>query len=541
MSLRAPTLALLTLIGGCASAEMASDAPLDEAEVASVRTLTFESAGSKLELLPGATVDLAVRLRDALGQPVPGQTVDFALAGMSLGGSLTPARADTDAQGVARTKLRAGSMAGTLQVRAASEGADSTTVNVTVGAALPSEARVRVAYEGQRSLASYTITAIEGKTCDGALLERRSGEVVHRIEHVDESVDLDVAPGTRVAVVAWGSDETGAPLARGCEDISVPRTADQAARITNVSVALRDVPLELQGELNVELELSVAAPLKRLSETLDAAVDRALSPTGRYTLFSEAEYYLDAIATVLRTRGQLDALSRLEGARKDAALPASLAPALTNAGRGPSALAARVGSLLTERGSLLLVSATLRAAASGSVLAISANGDDTTASLSLAAMPAMSVRARFDESRAVLRLDELRLALGLGEYGRTLLSTLRASESTDFTRQLSEAAGCTQVFAPWVATQLAGMCDQACALAACDGAVQQLYGAMERALVEVDAAGSAISMVGSVPVHDRTDDGKVDDLGPVQLSGGWSPGGAVSGQLREPARNALTL
>lgn len=541
MSLRAPTFALLTLLGGCASAEMASAPPSDTLQPESVRTLSFESGGSAVTLLPGATVELAVRLRSVSGEPVSGMVVDFALAGMSLGGSLTPARITTDAMGLAKTKLRAGTMAGTLQVRAASEGALSTTLNVIVSAALPSEARVRVEYEGQRELASYTITAVKGESCDRALRERLSGEIVHRIEHEDEAVDLDVEPGASAAVHAWGSDETGAPLARGCVDISVPRTADQAARITNVSVPLRDVALLLDGELPIELAVTVTAPLKRLSDTLESAVDRALSPSGRYTLFSEAEYYLDAVAAELRARGQLESLSKLDAARKDAALPASLAPALTNSGRGPSALAARVGSLLAERGSLLLVSATLRGAEGGSVLAISANGDETTASLPLVAMPSLMLKARFDEARAVLRLDELRLGLGLGDYARTLLASLRESEPADFASDLREAAGCSAVFAPWAATQLATVCDQACALAACEGAVEQLYAAMERSLVEVDAAGSAISLMGAVPVHDRTDDGGVDDLGPVQLQGGWSPGGAVSGQLREPTRNALTL
>jgi hypothetical protein len=73
--------------------------------------------------------------------------------------------------------------------------------------------------------------------------------------------------------------------------------------------------------------------------------------------------------------------------------------------------------------------------------------------------------------------------------------------------------------------------------------VGKLVGVVELALADLDASGSAITLSGRVSAHDRSDEdeGAIDDLGPARLEGGWSPSDPISGELREPARNALTL
>ena len=541
MSLRLPTFCLLSLLLGCASADVASDALIEADDRGAPRELELASASPPVEVLPGQTVELAVRYRSISGESPAGLQVEFALAGMASGASLTPARAVTDGAGVARTKLRAGTMPGMLQVRAGSERTNPVYVDVLVVDALPSEARVRVAYEGARALASYTITALPSSTCQQALARNLSGDVVHRIEDAEEAIQFELPPGSSTAVLAWGSDDTGAPLARGCRDVEAPFTVNPAQRLLSVSVPLIDVDLRLEGTLPVEIALNVAATAKRVAETASRTVQRVVSPSGGYSMFAEADYYLDAIARTLQMNQDSEALAALEAARSSSTLAASLAPAMTRAGVGPLNLAAKLATLVTVRGSVLLVSGSLTGLQLGSVDDLSAQSADRTDSLRLPLQVPTFLDASFDEARAELLVKELRIELGVGAYGRALLAQLLADPSLKLMSSLETSAGCAEVVAPWAEAQLKGVCDRACALATCKRSTAELLSAVQAALAEPEEASSGITLSGPVTAHDRTDDGVVDDLGPSELDGRWSPTDVVNGELREPTRNALTL
>lgn len=538
MQLRLSILYVLGLLLGCASGDLTGNdrATSDGAG----HTLTIEGTGSSVAVMPGATVELAVRYVDETRAPVSGVTVDFTLTGMASGASLKPPQVVTDLQGVARTLLHAGSTPGTLQVRAATADAKPVYVMVLVGEALAAELKVGLAYAGARALASYTIAAFDGVRCEHALTLDSAEALVHRVESLDEEVHFELAPGFSTAIVAWGSDETGAPLARGCSEALAPVSGEREAPVVNVDVTLRDTSLELGGSTDIELGLNVASVMKRLSDTAARAVQRAVSPEGRYAMFGEADLYLDAIAAELAARSSADAGTKLEAARASSTLSASLAPALTKAAVGPSALAAEVAAQLADRGSLLALSSSLAGAALGPVRAWSAHSRDGSRMIALSEPPPVSLRASFDQARAELTVSELRVELGLGRYGKTLLQALRGEDERAFDEALADAAGCSTVVAPWAETQLVGICARECAVAACQRMVSELASAIEQGLGELDAPGQPLTLSGSVAVHDRTNDGLVDDLGPASLGGSWGSD-KVSGELREPSRNALAL
>jgi hypothetical protein len=270
-------------------------------------------------------------------------------------------------------------------------------------------------------------------------------------------------------------------------------------------------------------------------------VQRAVAPTGRFAMFAEADYYLDAIARSLEARGDAAALAALAASRSSSALSSSLAPALMRAGVGPLNVATKLGTLLTARGSVLLVSGSLSGLQLGTLGELTAQSADRTDSLRLPLQVPTRLDATFDEARAQLLVKELRIELEAGAYGRALIAELLVDPMLKLTSTLESSAGCAEVVAPWAEAQLKGVCDRACALATCKRSTSELLAAVQEALAQPEGPSSGVTLAGQVAAHDRTDDGVVDDLGPAELAGQWSPTDTVSGELREPTRNALTL
>jgi hypothetical protein len=537
--LLAAPLAMPLATSACSDASTDSDAPLADSAVSSTLSLMFDPPPES-GVLANASVELVVRLTDSSGGPVDNVPVEFNLTSSATGASLTPSRATTDAEGVARTRLRVGSTTEGLEVRARALGAIGY-LKFSVEQANASRVTVSVAYLGERPVAMYTVTALPGMDCAAALGSGLAGDVSYTFAAEDETVSFELGAGLTAAIVGWGRDATGSKLVRGCKEFMAPSTKDATKAQSGLVLPLADLPLALEGTLAVELELNAASATQHLSAAAAKAIDHALMPSGSYAMFAEADYYLDAVAKQLTAQSNIEALASL---RTSAALAASLEPALSKAGVGPRAVGAAVGKLLVARGAGI----TLRSSYSASGLApigdLSVLSADGTRALSFAdvpsaTLPAVSMSASFDAASAELVISALRVELPLGRYGRTLLAGLEG-ESKGVPPTLREAAGCSAVFGPWWSkNNLASVCDSSAAVTACEGALAALRAQIDTDLAALDTESPAIVIAGRVLAHDRSEDGKVDDLGPDELVGSWGPAIALNSELRVPVRTAF--
>ncbi len=532
--------AFLSFVVACSSG-LDADAGAGAAPVAR-GTLVFQGERT-VTLIPNAMTLLSVQYLDAQGMPVAGKEVDFSLTGAASGASLTPAAALTDGQGFATTKLRVGSMQADLQVRATSDDGALDHIDVSVVDVPATTLSVQVSYAGKRMLAVYTVTALNGQACAQASGADVTGDVVYTVPSsmapsTDQVVKFPRSAGLAMAVLAWGKDETGAKLARGCTDVAAD--ASSAHDDGTVSVALSDTPMSLDGQLPLELELNLAAPTARFADAATRAVDAALSPSGGYAMFAEADYYLDAIAAQLAQQSASDAVSKLASLRSGTTLSASLSPALSKAGVGPKAVATSLGGLLASRGAALTLRTSYDAGQLAPPSGLSAMSADGTKSLSLSVQPNAPLRSRFDAGLAELLIDGLEIDLGLGSYGRALLGALDAQDAASLQSSLASASGCRDVVAAWWAkSEAAGLADASMVTAGCEQAVKNLRSAIETGLSALDDQHAMIQLNGSAQLYDRTEDGLVDDLGPSDLNGSWG-GDSVVAELRVPAKTAFT-
>gem|GEM_PF-1271408 len=141
-----------------------------------VAALTAAGGDGQLGAAGTALADsITVRATDALGNPVPGVVVTFAVTG---GGSLSGSRVTTSEQGTARVRLTLGRQAGTATVTATAEGAPPVTFtaraaagpaasivpqagddqSAAAGAALPVRPAVRVVDAAGNPVAGAAVT-----------------------------------------------------------------------------------------------------------------------------------------------------------------------------------------------------------------------------------------------------------------------------------------------------------------------------------------------------------------------------------------------
>jgi hypothetical protein len=538
MSLRITLLSLFTLLLGCSSATSPSADRTLDTEDASVAMLSVEGERA-MTMLPNAVRELSVRYRDAQGVYAAGAQVEFALtgaapgsSGAAPGSSLNPPRAVTDAQGVARTRLRVGSTPGELSVRASASNADPVYMNVSVLSAQPATLSASVRYTGARKLASYSVTAIEGLSCDEALDDGGPGEVVHTFQSPSEVVRFDLESGLPTAVVAWGRDQTGAKLARGCASF-VPTGAGNPS--ASVMVPLENTIVRWDRELTLQIELDASDPTRRLAENASAAVERSLVPTGVASTFAESDYLIATLASVLRV-STLSASTRNE-------LSIALQGVLKQNAVGPRAVGRSVGELLKRTGAGLLVETSYAPeAALGPITRVSALAQDGVQVLQLAMLPKADISASFEPASAQLQIAELRVQLGLGEYALSLLRAAQADPDSTPGSQFDAASGCRTVIGPWLAArpELAAESDRAAlGIAACEQAIDRLVADIASSFSALNAVSPTLRLAGTVPVQDRTEDERVDDLGPAEVSGTWGVS-AVRGEVRVPVQTALS-
>lgn len=529
-------------MSGCSDSQDAATVPDAAETVLSTLSLQFEPLPDG-GVLANSDVPLAVRFGDATGGAVDNVQVEFSLISSATGASLAPSRATTDASGVAHTTLRVGSTTDGLEVRARARGVVGY-LNLSVQQANSSRVSVRVGYLGLRAVSTYTVTSLPGMDCTKALRSGLAGEVSYTFAAEDEVVSFELGAGLTTAIVGWGRDVTNSKLVRGCKEFMAPTTNDETKTQSTLVLPLEDLPLSLDSTLPVELELNVAGAVQQLSAAVVKSVDHALTPTGSYAMFAEADYYLDAVAKLLTAQNDTAGLAALTSLRGSNSLAASLDPALSKGGVGPKAVGTAVGKLLTTRGAGL----TLRSSYSNKGLApvtdLSVLSADGTRSLSFSsvpstALPTVSLSSSFSAASAELVVSALRIELPLGRYGRTLLAGLE-TENAGALPTVVDAAGCKSVFGPWWSkNDLVSVGDSTLAVAACEAALRTLRAQIESDLTALDTSSPVITLAGRVLAHDRSEDGAVDDLGPDALTGSWGTA-TLNSQLRVPLRTAFT-
>lgn len=531
------------LLLGCSAGGLSEDASLTGQDASVLQTLEFAEL-PKAPVLANATVELAVRYRDEGGGPIANVQVDFALTSTAAGASLTPSRALTNAEGVARTQLRVGSTSGDLEVRArAGQATDYLPLLVTQ--ANSSRLSVSLSYEGTRAVSSYTVTALPGMGCATALKAGLAGDVSYTFAAQDESVSFELGAGLTAAIVGWARDDTGAKLVRGCKEFTAEPTMDESKTRPALTLVLTDLPIVLDDALELELELNVSGAAQLVAESAQRSVDGVLTPAGGYTMFAEADYYLDAVTAQLASLGDVTGLDALAQRRLSSALSASLAPALATAGAGPKALGQAIGQLVTTRGASLILRSSFQAGVLAPVQDLTVVSLDGTKSLALTALPegvppSAKLDARYDAAAAQLRIAALELSLPLGRYGAAVLTGVE-TESQGTPAALREAAGCASVFGSWwLKSELSGVCDVSVAVAACEGAATQLTTRIKADFASLDTSSAVLQVSGNAQAHDRSEDGQVDDLGPTPLMGTWGSA-AINAELRVPSRTAFAL
>jgi hypothetical protein len=526
MSLRTLILCMLMVCLGCAGAEGSPEPnPLD-ASATEGESLEFVTATTSL--LPNRMLDLSVRFRNADGVQA-NVLVDFSLVGAAAGASLSPTKVTTalkpgDAEPLATTTLRAGSTASDLEVRARAGANAYAYLKVSVRPALGTRLMVNVNYTGVREIASYTVTSLPNMTCAQALSAAVAGESVYHFNAPDSQATFDVGYDLSTALVGWGKDETGSKLVRGCKEFKAPvvENADQAQAA--VTLDLQDIDLTLTMPLEVEMEVNASAAVRRFTEASNRAVAALVSPN--YSMFADADYLLDAVQTTLTAQGNAVGAAALATRRSAESLAASLQPALNAQMVGPTAYGEATGQELARRGASMLMRWTTGAELS----ALTAQSVDGSETLAFTSLPLSSIVTRFDPVSAALAVDQLRVQLGLGTYGKTLLASLDDDSRT---------AGCASAFASWWSKSLlTDVAPVAEAQAACVASLSQLDGAIDSELAKLDATSTALQLAGAVPVHAREDDGMVDDLGPGEIAGSWGDD-VLQAALQSPQRTAF--
>ncbi|MET0283717.1 MAG: Ig-like domain-containing protein [Polyangiales bacterium] len=530
MSLRALILCSLLAVVGCSGSEDVAGELTPDAAGTGMESLEFEVPAESP--LPNDQVALTVRYRDAEGRPQPGVLVDFSLVGAAAGGSLSPTKSLTAMVGqdaVASTTLRTGSTASELQVRARAGTNAFAYITLSVRSALGTRVSVGVKYGGARKIASYTVTSLVEMSCAQALASGIAGGATFQFSAPDSLATFELGYGLSAALVGWGKDETGSKLVRGCQEIEAPTTADLDKARSLVTLELVDLDLTLQPPLALQMEINASAAVRRFAESAGRAVSAVVSPNAAYSMFADADYLLDAVQNTLTAQGNTLAATTLAARRTTDSLAATLQPALSAKQAGPTAYGTSTGQELARRGASLMLFWTL---GDENLRGLSAQSADGSQTLPFTNLPPTSIVTRFVPASAELSIDQMRVNLGLGSYGRTLFASL------DTAARL-ESSGCASVFASWwTRSLLTDLVPEADAQAACVAAFGQLDSAIDSELAQLDVGGSALQLAGSVQAHARNDDGKVDDLGPGELAGSWGMD-TLQASLRSPQRTAF--
>jgi hypothetical protein len=532
---------LCALHGGCSAGEKL----LADASAKPENELRLESK-QQVNLLPGEVAMLEVRLLGQDGTPLAGRAVDFDLSDTLSGASLSAAQVGTDDEGYAQVELHAGTRQASFSVRVTAQDADEVSFDVSVGDAVEPKVKVVVSYSGERTAVSFSVTLVPGADCDQAANMGSSSNGVSQVRYkLDQGFEFDLSASQSYALIAAARDDTNAKLASSCtEFVAPPPTADPEQAVVEKHVSISDVPLALGQAYAVALNLDLQKPLSLLVPAASAAVNAEL-PAGSQT--RAATFYLDAVQAQL---APADA-NELAGLRTGGSLDQALEALLEGSQSGPLRLASELSGLVGLLGPSCSVQASYSTEGTGSfrverLLALPSSELGATAKLvelgAVGLTGNAALDASYDEASATLHIRALSLALGLGSYANVLLAAAR-EDAASFAPRLAAVHGCASVAS--LVTSRSLPVTPAAALAACEQAAAGLVERVAAAWLALDPAHPSVWLSGSLTVHDRNEDGVVDDLGPAPLSGSWStaaaggPSDGVTATLGVPARSAL--
>ncbi|HEX6240354.1 MAG TPA: Ig-like domain-containing protein, partial [Polyangiales bacterium] len=333
-------LGLLACTAACDSA--LSDAAYTAANLPPGPTLTarLEIEGdAEVEMVVRHELRLRVRYLDMSGAPLASQPVEFGLSGSAEGASLDKASVRTNADGVAETKLTAGSAVSTFQVRASAADASPLYFDVRVLQAARPTLTLNVVYEGQRKLESRRFSVVGDMDCDKLL--NHSTDAV-RVAYVLPAAEQEIpyqeslVAGGHYAAFAWGSDDTNSTLATGCANFVAPTEASAEDAALTLTVKLEDLAFSLAPSYDVTLGLDLSVPLAALAARTREAVLELLPETKT----PEASYLLDLLGSNVDP-----------SARASLGLDATLAGLLAQSGTGPLAYFQTLSASVREEGS----------------------------------------------------------------------------------------------------------------------------------------------------------------------------------------------
>jgi hypothetical protein len=501
---------LMASLLGCPAAEE-DRATTDD--VALMGDLHFEGEDT-FSITVGDEVDLSVRLLGTNGAPITEQEVEFGLTGSPEGASLSLARVATDSDGVATTTLYAGRAAAPFRVRASADGLKPLYFNISVGAAAAAPSvTITIEYGGLRMIKTNSVVIVEGMTCD-QLRNNATDIRMSRTLDKDEQLMFSPAAGRSYAIAAWASDESNSKLAFGCTKYDAPLTPSDVGQ--TVPVTLEDIvftataPIPVSFTVNLQPLLATLAPLAR----------SAVMDTLPKTSTPQASFLLDLI------QAKVDIANARKNDGLDAALQQLLDAANSGALRFADAHVAAVGqdgAMCTLQGSLTPVGEMGRSALALAPPVYAVPSDSLAKEVSPNDVPLKGVSefdASYSPERALVTINSLKVGLGFGSYA-AYMSKVFADQSNR--SAVVASTGCIELRA--LLTQrpasFAGITADD-ADKACQEGVNTLVSGIRGRWSALDAERNTIAMSGTLSVHDRDGDKKIDDLGPAELSGGWA-------------------
>lgn len=512
---------LATSVAGCArDTHILLDGGPPPDGPAALATLSVVGPTS-LTLGLGERRSVEVLLRDAAGAALFGETVSFSLDGTPGDASIDTLEATTDAAGMARVGLVAGTMPATFRLRVAHPRARLVFVDVSVGAAFGT-LRVEPRYAGTRALAETIVHVITDRGC-AAALESPGGGRERALAIGAREVELTALPlGLVYTVLVRGISGSGALYAVGCLD-GVELMPDLP---TNVAVTLTDTALGYDGRYLLRLSLDASGAVASAAGSSELGV--ALGGGD-----GDAERLVEALAATLEAQSHPGEAADLRAAAGSAAT--SLAAALDAEAAAPSAeLVARVVEAETIVGTLELggwMSIGITGEPTIRIGDLVLGGPDTTVALDAAAHLGATpeLTSTLDQAAGTLRLTHLALDAPLGAL---LVAVARARAEDGGGRSLARAldVGACGALAAFVASQpaIAAVCDAACASLACDAALAATVSVLDIEATALDERRARVVLAG-VLVGGDTDGDAHNDRFTGDVGGRWEPVGAGAG------------
>jgi hypothetical protein len=491
-----------------------------------------------LHVLPNGTEPITVRYLDDADEPVAGEQLEFSFLGVSGSAFLPTERPVTDSDGRATTTLSIGSNPPPeFSVRVSAQGVEPLLIKVYVVDAKTISLSVEAHYLGERDVESRTVSKLAQKTCSEALAAGVAGDVTFSYDDPEHRAVFELAPGVHYAILAWGRDSTNAKVAVGCGEFSAP--VDPKALHPALRVELNDIPMSPAShsyELNLDLDVSLS--VARLHDVIRSRADEDFPDSPDST--AQGDFFVQALEAELADRELDDTVPAELGQKIETALDA--------ANKGLAAYAYALADALSTFGSHVKLHANYGIGAAVELpmsividLVHVRNEDDTVTLLlngkdSVYVPPLASIEASYSDAWGALDVQALSLSQGLGGYGKAVIAALRANDPT----MLDDHAGCMAV-GKVLASQVA-QCDEACRAATCERALANLRMTLRADLAAFDVSHPTIGLTGKLFVHDRTDDGIVDDVGPADLSGNWGTSevsDSVTGHVLAPVTTVV--